>query len=178
MTIGTTVVKGNNTVTNEIAAMAITISVATSTTVTYVLALNRELRIMRPMKLVIAWSTIWFTVPRVPSSSPTTYDKSSGPEVLSLKSLTITMARLIPSCGSNFMRPVTSTSWPTTFPWWSARWGHQWLVSLSENQFDSWYALRQAFVENFIATCEQPGNKYDLQRIRDARDELLREYIR
>jgi hypothetical protein len=38
--------------------------------------------------------------------------------------------------------------------------------------------LRQAFVENFIATCEQPGNKYDLQRIRDARDEPLREYIR
>jgi hypothetical protein len=55
--------------------------------------------------------------------------------------------------------------------------GLQWLVSLPENHFDSWYALRQAFVENFIATCEQPGNKYDLQRIRDARDEPLREYI-
>jgi hypothetical protein len=56
--------------------------------------------------------------------------------------------------------------------------GHQWLVSLLENHFDSWYALRQAFVKNFIATCEQPGNKYDLQRIHDARDEPLREYIR
>jgi hypothetical protein len=55
--------------------------------------------------------------------------------------------------------------------------GHQWLVSLPENQFDSWYALRQAFVENFIATCELPSNKYDLQRIRDTRDEPLREYI-
>jgi hypothetical protein len=55
--------------------------------------------------------------------------------------------------------------------------GHQWLVSLPENQFDSWYALHQAFVKNFIATCEQPGNKYDLQRIRDTRDESLREYI-
>jgi hypothetical protein len=32
--------------------------------------------------------------------------------------------------------------------------GHQWLVSLPENHFDSWYALRQAFVENLIATCE------------------------
>jgi hypothetical protein len=40
MTTDTTVVKGNNTVTNEIASMAITISVVTSTTVTYVLALN------------------------------------------------------------------------------------------------------------------------------------------
>jgi hypothetical protein len=56
--------------------------------------------------------------------------------------------------------------------------GHQWLVSLPENHFDSWYAMRQAFVENFIATCEQPGNKYNLQRICDARDEPLREYIR
>jgi hypothetical protein len=103
MTTGTTVVKDNNTVTNEVAMMAITISVVTSKTVTYVLALNRELGTMRPMKLVIAWSTIWSTVPRAPSNSPITYDRSSGPEVLSLKSLTIMMARSIPSYGSNFM---------------------------------------------------------------------------
>jgi hypothetical protein len=32
--------------------------------------------------------------------------------------------------------------------------GHQWLVSLPKNQFDSWYALRRAFIENFIATYE------------------------
>jgi hypothetical protein len=44
MTIGTTVVRDNNTVTNEIAMMAITISVTTLTTMTYVLALNKELR--------------------------------------------------------------------------------------------------------------------------------------
>jgi hypothetical protein len=129
MTTGTTVVKGNNTVTNEIAAMAITISVVTSTIVTYVLTLNRELGTVHPMKPVIVWSMIWFTVPRVPCSSPTTYDKSSGLEVLSSKSLTITMARFIPSYGSNFTRPladllwVMSMSWPITFPWWSARWG-------------------------------------------------------
>jgi hypothetical protein len=54
MTTGTTVVKDNNTVTNEIAMMAIMISVVTSTIVTYVLALNRELRTVRPMKPVIA----------------------------------------------------------------------------------------------------------------------------
>jgi hypothetical protein len=178
MTTGTTVVRGNNTVTNEIVMLAIMIFVVTSTTVTYVLALNKELRTVRPMKLVVAWSTIWSTVLRAPSNSPTTYDKSSVLEVLSLKSLTITMTRSIPSYGSNFLADllwVTSTSWPITFPWWSARWGTN---GLSENQFDSWYALRQAFVKNFIATYEQPGNKYDLQRIRDARDELLHEYIR
>ena len=55
--------------------------------------------------------------------------------------------------------------------------GHQWLVSLPANYFDSWQELRQAFIDNFIATCEQPGNKYDLQRIRDQKDEPLREYV-
>jgi hypothetical protein len=63
MTTGTTVVRDNNMVTNEITMMAIMISVVTLTTVTYDLALNRELRTMRPMKPVIAWSTIWSTVP-------------------------------------------------------------------------------------------------------------------
>jgi hypothetical protein len=56
--------------------------------------------------------------------------------------------------------------------------GHQWLVSLPPNYFDSWQELKQAFIDNFIATCEQPGNKYDLQRIRDRKDEPLREYVR
>jgi hypothetical protein len=123
MTTETTVVKDNNTVTNEIAMMVITISVTTSTTVTYVLTLNRELRTVRPMNPVIAWSTIRSTVPQAPINSPTTYDRSSDLEVLSLKSLTITMARSIPSYGSNFTRPLAdhiwamSMSWPTTFSW-------------------------------------------------------------
>jgi hypothetical protein len=56
--------------------------------------------------------------------------------------------------------------------------GHQWLLSLPENQFDSWSALRQAFIDNFIATCDQSGNKYDLERIRDRVGEPLCDYIR
>jgi hypothetical protein len=56
--------------------------------------------------------------------------------------------------------------------------GHQWLLSLSENQFNSWAQLKKAFIDNFIATCDQPGNKYDLERIRDHKDEPLRDYIR
>ena len=56
--------------------------------------------------------------------------------------------------------------------------GHQWLLSLPEDSFDSWEELRQAFIDNFIATCEQPGNKYDLERIRDRKNEPLRDYIR
>jgi hypothetical protein len=28
--------------------------------------------------------------------------------------------------------------------------GHQWLLSLPENQFDSWAQLKQVFIDNFI----------------------------
>jgi len=56
--------------------------------------------------------------------------------------------------------------------------GHQWLLGLPEDSFDSWEELRQVFIDNFIATCEQPGNKYDLERIRDRKNEPLHDYIR
>jgi len=51
-------------------------------------------------------------------------------------------------------------------------------LGLPEDSFDSWEELRQAFIDNFIATYEQPGNKYDLERIRDRKNEPLRDYIR
>jgi len=38
--------------------------------------------------------------------------------------------------------------------------------------------LHQAFINNFIAIYEQPGNKYDLERIRDRKNEPLCDYIR
>ena len=56
--------------------------------------------------------------------------------------------------------------------------GHQWLLGLPKDSSDSWEELRQAFIHNFIATSEQPGNKYDLERIRDRRNEPLRDCIR
>jgi len=31
---------------------------------------------------------------------------------------------------------------------------HQWLLGLPEDSFISWEELRQAFINNFIATCE------------------------
>ena len=34
------------------------------------------------------------------------------------------------------------------------------------------------FIDNFIATCEQPENKYDLERKRDKKNEPLHDYIR
>ena len=56
--------------------------------------------------------------------------------------------------------------------------GHQWLLGLPEDSFNSWEELRQAFIDNFITTYEQPENKYDLERIRHRKNEPLRDYIR
>ena len=56
--------------------------------------------------------------------------------------------------------------------------GHQWLLGLPEDSFDSWEQLWQAFIDNFIATCEQLGNKYDLESISDRKNEPLCDYIR
>ena len=52
------------------------------------------------------------------------------------------------------------------------------LISQEPHRFNSWGELCRAFIDNFIATCDQPGNKYDLQRIREDRGQPLREYIR
>ena len=51
-------------------------------------------------------------------------------------------------------------------------------VSVRIPLIDTLDKLRQAFIDNFIATCEQPRNKYDLERIRDRKNEPLRDYIR
>jgi hypothetical protein len=32
---------------------------------------------------------------------------------------------------------------------------------------DTWAQLRRAFINNYMATCQQPGNKYDLKKVRD-----------
>ena len=55
---------------------------------------------------------------------------------------------------------------------------YQWLISQEPHRFNSWGELRRAFIDNFIATCDQPGNKYDLQRICEDRGQPQCEYIR
>ena len=54
---------------------------------------------------------------------------------------------------------------------------YQWLISQEPHRFNSWGELHRAFIDNFIATSNQPGNKYDLQHIREDRGQPLREYI-
>lgn len=42
---------------------------------------------------------------------------------------------------------------------------NHWLLSLREDSINSWTELKRAFIDNFMATCEQPGTKYDLEKI-------------
>jgi hypothetical protein len=55
---------------------------------------------------------------------------------------------------------------------------NQWLLSLRECSIDTWTQLRRAFIDNYMATCQQPGNKYDLDKVKDYPNEPLRDYIR
>jgi hypothetical protein len=55
---------------------------------------------------------------------------------------------------------------------------NQWLLSLREGSIDTWAQLRRAFIDNYMATCQQPSNKYDLEKVRDNPNEPLRDYIR
>jgi hypothetical protein len=55
---------------------------------------------------------------------------------------------------------------------------NQWLLSLREGSIDTWTQLRRAFIDNYMATCQQPGNKYDLDKVRDYLNKPLCDYIR
>jgi hypothetical protein len=55
---------------------------------------------------------------------------------------------------------------------------NQWLLSLREGFINTWVQLRRAFIDNYMATCLQPGNKYDLEKVRDYPNEPLHDYIR
>jgi hypothetical protein len=54
---------------------------------------------------------------------------------------------------------------------------NQWLLSLKEGSIDTWAQLRQAVIENYMATCQQRGTKYNLKRIRDSANKPLCNYI-
>jgi hypothetical protein len=54
---------------------------------------------------------------------------------------------------------------------------NQWLLSLREGSINTWAELRKAFVDNYMATCRQPSNKYDLGKVRYYPNEPLHDYI-
>ncbi|GJN20276.1 hypothetical protein PR202_gb07631 [Eleusine coracana subsp. coracana] len=53
-----------------------------------------------------------------------------------------------------------------------------WLTSLPEESITSWGDLNKKLIESFQATCNRPGNHFDLTRIKQKTDEPLRDYIK
>ncbi|GJN32247.1 hypothetical protein PR202_gb20738 [Eleusine coracana subsp. coracana] len=53
-----------------------------------------------------------------------------------------------------------------------------WLTSLLEKSVTSWGYLNRKLIESFQATCNRPGNHFDLTWIKPKSDEPLRNYIK
>ncbi|GJN41145.1 hypothetical protein PR202_gn00480 [Eleusine coracana subsp. coracana] len=53
-----------------------------------------------------------------------------------------------------------------------------WLTSLLEESITSWGDLNKKLIESFQATCNRPGNHFDLTRMKQKIDEPLRDYIK
>ncbi|GJN31904.1 hypothetical protein PR202_gb20359 [Eleusine coracana subsp. coracana] len=53
-----------------------------------------------------------------------------------------------------------------------------WLTSLPEKSITSWGDLNKKLIESFQATCNRPSNHFDLTRIKQKTNELLRDYIK
>ncbi|GJN37011.1 hypothetical protein PR202_gb25927 [Eleusine coracana subsp. coracana] len=53
-----------------------------------------------------------------------------------------------------------------------------WLTSLPEESITSWGDLNRKLIESFQATCNRPGNHFDLTRIKKKIEEPLRDYIK
>ncbi|GJN40207.1 hypothetical protein PR202_gb29388 [Eleusine coracana subsp. coracana] len=53
-----------------------------------------------------------------------------------------------------------------------------WLTSLLEESIMSWGDLNKKLIESFQATCNRPGNHFDLTRIKQKTDKPLRDYIK
>ena len=55
---------------------------------------------------------------------------------------------------------------------------NNWLLSLRDNSIRSWDDLKKVFTENYMATCEQSGTKYDLEKLHQTSREPLHSFIR
>ena len=55
---------------------------------------------------------------------------------------------------------------------------NNWLMGLREDSIESWDDLKKVFVKNYMATCQQPSMKYDLEKLHQTSGEALRSYIR
>ncbi|GJN16454.1 hypothetical protein PR202_gb03443 [Eleusine coracana subsp. coracana] len=53
-----------------------------------------------------------------------------------------------------------------------------WLTSLPEELVTSWGDLNRKLIESFQATCNRPGNHFNLTQVKQKGDEPLRDYIK
>lgn len=51
-------------------------------------------------------------------------------------------------------------------------------MSLRPDSIESWDELKKVFIKNYMVTCQQPGMKYDLEKLHQMSGEPLRSYIR
>ena len=47
------------------------------------------------------------------------------------------------------------------------------LMGLGEDSIESWDDLKRVFIENYMATCQQIGTKYDLEKLHQTSKEPL-----
>ena len=50
---------------------------------------------------------------------------------------------------------------------------NNWLMGLREDSIEFWDDLKKVFVENYMAMCQQPGMKYDLEKLHQTSREPL-----
>ena len=42
---------------------------------------------------------------------------------------------------------------------------NNWLMGLGEDSIESWDDLKRVFIKNYMATCQQPSTKYDIEKL-------------
>lgn len=55
---------------------------------------------------------------------------------------------------------------------------NNWFLSLTADTIRSWDDLKRAFIANYMAKCEQPSTKYDLEKHHQTFGEPLGSFIR
>ena len=50
---------------------------------------------------------------------------------------------------------------------------NNWLMGLREDSIESWDDLKKVFIENYMEMCQQPGTKYDLEKLHQTSREPL-----
>ena len=51
-------------------------------------------------------------------------------------------------------------------------------MGIRVDSIECWDDLKKVFVENYMSTCQEPGTKYDLEKLHQTSGEPLRSYIR